>query len=138
MEWLGCRSTKGAVVGQQMDTVLVVDDNPDLLEVLTEVLQTLGRVCVHTARSGLEALSLYESIDPALVILDEGLTDMRGSELLRQLRQINSHARRPALFVTGSLSSVECQPGDVVLEKPVGMQRFLDAVAALVPEAKTA
>jgi CheY-like chemotaxis protein len=119
-----------------MAAVLIVDDNPDLLDVLAEVLHTLGCLCVHKARSGLEALRLYASLDPALVILDEGLADMRGSELLRTLRETNSRARRPALLVTGSTSSVQCLPGDVVLEKPVAMQRLLDAVQALVPEAK--
>jgi len=116
-----------------MDVILIVDDNPDLLDVHAEVLLTLGRLCVHKARSGLEALRVYDALDPALVILDEGLADMRGSELLRRLRKGNSRARRPALFVTGARSSVQCLPGDVVLEKPVDMQRLLDAVEALVP-----
>jgi DNA-binding response OmpR family regulator len=117
-----------------MDAVLIVDDNPDLLEVHAEVLLTLGRLCVHKARSGLEALRLYDAVDPALVILDEGLADMSGSELLRRLRKANSRARRPALFVTGARSSVQCLPGDVVLEKPVGMKCLLDAVQALLPD----
>jgi DNA-binding response OmpR family regulator len=124
----------GQVVGRK-NAVLIVEDNPDLLDVHSEVLLTLGRLCVYTASSGLEALRLYPSLDPALVILDEGLADISGSELLRTLRLTNSHACRPALFVTGSLSSVHCLPGDVVLEKPVDMQRLLEAVQALVPEA---
>ena len=133
----------------RMDAVLIVDDDADLLDVIAEVLQTLGRVCVHTARSGLEALRVYDAVDPALVILDEGLADMGGSELLRRLRRHNSHASRPALFVTGARSSVSCLPGDVILEKPVELRRLLDvilekpvelrrlldAVAALVPAA---
>jgi CheY-like chemotaxis protein len=121
-----------------MDAVLIVDDNPDLLEVLSEVVLTLGRLCVHKAGSGLEALRLYGTVEPALVILDEGLGDMRGSELLRRLRQAYSRARRPALFVTGTASLVQCLPGDVVLEKPIEMQRLLDAVRAMVPVAKAA
>jgi DNA-binding response OmpR family regulator len=121
-----------------MDSVLLVDDNEDLLDVLAEVLLTLGNVCVHKARSGLEALTLYDSVDPALVILDEGLADMCGSDLLQALRRKNSRAGRPALFVTGALSSVKCLPGDVVLQKPVDMKRLLDAVRTLVPEAKSA
>ena len=116
-------------------TILIIDDNQDLLDVHAEVLLTLGSVRVHKARSGLEALRLYDAVDPALVILDEGLADMRGSELLRRLRQDHSRARRPALFVTGAGSSVQCLPGDVVLEKPVDMQRLLDVVQVLVPEA---
>ena len=120
---------------QRSDAVLIVDDNADLLDVHAEVLQALAHVRVFKACSGLEALRLYASVDPALVILDEGLDDICGSELLRRLRQANAGARKPALFITGALSSVHCLPGDVVLEKPVDMQRLLDAVHALVPEA---
>src|SRR5947209_15661329 len=92
-------------VVQRTATVLIVDDNPDLLDAHAEVLLTLGRLTVHTARSAWEALRVYESIDPALLILDEGLSDMSGSELLQKLRAANAHARRPALFLTGALSS---------------------------------
>jgi DNA-binding response OmpR family regulator len=119
---------------QSASSVLIVDDNQDLLDVLSEVLLTLRGICVHTARSGLEALQLYASLGPALVILDEGLDDMRGSEMLSTLRRSDSRAQRPALFLTGARSSVSCLPGDVVLEKPVEMHRLLDAVRALVPE----
>lgn len=119
---------------QQEDAVLIVDDNQDLLDVQAEVLLTLGRLRVYQAHSGSEALSLYASIDPALLIIDEGLADISGSELLRRLRLANTRACRPALFVTGARSSVRCLPGDVVLDKPVEMQCLLDAVRALVPE----
>ena len=123
---------------QPTDAVLIVDDNADLLEVLAEVVLTLGRVCVHKAGSGLEALRIYGVVEPALLILDEGLGDMPGSELLRRLRCAYSRASRPALFVTGAGAQVRCLPGDVVLEKPVEMRRLLEAVAALVPTAQAA
>jgi DNA-binding response OmpR family regulator len=135
--WLGCLPGEEAVVEKE-DAVLLVDDNQDLLDVHAEVLLTLGGLRVYQAHSGSEALSLYDSIDPALVIIDEGLADMGGSEFLRQLRLANTRARRPALFVTGARSSVRCLPGDVVLEKPVEMQCLLDAVKALVPASRRA
>jgi DNA-binding response OmpR family regulator len=118
-----------------MDSVLIVDDNEDLLDVLAEVVLSAGRLCVHKARSGLEALRLYEALAPSLVILDEGLGDMRGSDLLQRLRATCTRASRPALFVTGARKSVQCLPGDIVLEKPVGIESLLDAVRALVPQA---
>jgi DNA-binding response OmpR family regulator len=121
---------------EKEDAVLLVDDNQDLLDVQAEVLLTLGWLRIYQAHSGSEALSLYAAIDPALVIIDEGLGDMGGSELLHRLRQANSRACRPALFVTGARSSVRCLPGDVVLEKPVEMRCLLDAVKALVPASR--
>jgi DNA-binding response OmpR family regulator len=121
---------------EREDAVLLVDDDQDLLDAQAEVLLTLGWLRVYQAHSGSEALSLYAAIDPALLIIDEGLADMGGSELLRRLRLANTRARRPALFVTGARSSVRCLPGDVVLEKPVEMQCLLDAVKALVCASK--
>jgi CheY-like chemotaxis protein len=118
---------------EREEAILLVDDDQDLLDVQAEVLLTLGRLRVYQAHSGSEALDLYAALAPALVIIDEGLADMGGSELLRRLRLDNECARRPALFVTGARSSVRCLPGDVVLEKPVAMQCLLDAVKALVP-----
>lgn len=120
---------------QGVDTVLIVDDNEDLLDVLAEVLLTLRHVRVRKAQSAREALRIYDSVDPALMILDEGLADMCGSDLLQALRRTNARAVRPALFVTGSRSVVKCLPGDIVLEKPVEMKRLLEAVRSLVPEA---
>lgn len=121
---------------EREDAVLIVDDNQDLLDVEVEVLNTLGRLRVFQAHSGSEALSLYASIDPALVIIDEGLPDMGGSELLRRLRLANTRACKPALFVTGARASVRCLPGDVILDKPVEMRCLLDAVSGLVPASR--
>jgi two-component system KDP operon response regulator KdpE len=113
-------------------SVLIVDDNEDLISVLREVLLTLPGIAVHQAMSGVEALQIYSSIDPALMILDEGLPDMHGSELLRALREAYPRARRPALFLTGSPSSPPCQPDDMILMKPVEIEPLLAAVRLLV------
>ena len=48
--WLACEWEGGR---RRMDVILIVDDNPDLLDVHAEVLLTLGRLCVHKARSGI-------------------------------------------------------------------------------------
>jgi DNA-binding response OmpR family regulator len=115
--------------------VLIVDDDADMLDVFAEVLQTIG-ICAHKAMTGSEALRLYDSVDPALVIVDEGLGDMSGSEFLRTLRRLNSRAGGPALFITGAAANVRCLPGDVVLEKPVEMTLLLQTVQSLVSGAQ--
>lgn len=114
--------------------VLIVDDDPELLEVLGELLRRHG-YATHPAQSGRAALALYPAVEPALIILDDGLDDMSGSELLRKLRHQNVGARRPALFLTGARANVECLPGDVVLDKPVDISRLLEVVLSLMPAA---
>ncbi|BAH40164.1 MAG TPA: DNA-binding response regulator [Gemmatimonas aurantiaca] len=69
------------------DTLLVVEDDDALRETLA---QTLGTMCrqVRTASSLAEAVRECAQVSPQLVLLDLGLPDGDGSELLRQLRGV--------------------------------------------------
>ena len=64
-----------------MQTVLVVEDERDIREVLRRYLERAG-LSVLTASTGAEALRLIESIRPDLLLLDLGLPDVDGSEVL--------------------------------------------------------
>ena len=64
-----------------MQTVLVVEDEQDIREVLRRYLERAG-LSVLTASTGAEALRLIESIRPDLLLLDLGLPDIDGSEVL--------------------------------------------------------
>lgn len=66
--------------------VLVVDDEPQIRRLLTVTLE--ANACrVLTATSGQEGLVLAAQHRPALVILDIGLPDLSGQEILRRLRE---------------------------------------------------
>jgi len=64
-----------------MHTVLVVEDERDIREVLRRYLERAG-LSVLTAATGAEALHLIHSIRPDLVLLDLGLPDIDGAEIL--------------------------------------------------------
>lgn len=66
--------------------VLVVDDEPHLLRTLTMNLAARG-YRVTAARDGVEALRLVGSTDPDLVVLDLGLPDLDGIEVIRRVRE---------------------------------------------------
>jgi CheY-like chemotaxis protein len=67
-------------------SILVVDDNADVADALSLLLQMLG--CrVSTASSGAEALSAMEASVPRMALLDIGLPDIDGYELARRLRR---------------------------------------------------
>ncbi|AJQ51300.1 TPA: response regulator transcription factor [Pseudomonas putida] len=82
--------------------VLVVDDQPVIVEQLSEFLETKGYVCV-TAQSTDEAIKHYVS-DPAigLLICDLHMPDRDGIELMRALKEINGNQRIfEAIMLTG-------------------------------------
>jgi len=76
--------------------ILVVDDNLDAAQSLTEVLRAFGHT-VASAASSREALDLAERDWPQVFVLDIGLPDIDGYELVRRLHALQ--AGRPALYL---------------------------------------
>jgi DNA-binding response OmpR family regulator len=68
------------------ETILVVDDEPAIVQVIRERLAREG-FAVHTAADGTAALSAVGEDPPDLIILDLMLPDMDGFEVLRRLRR---------------------------------------------------
>lgn len=79
--------------------VLVVDDEADLLEIVTDRLERAG-YRVLTARDGLEALEQVRAARPACIILDLKMPRLGGFEALAALRREAPEAR--VIVLTGS------------------------------------
>ena len=80
-------------------TILVVDDTPQNIEILGQLLQPLYKVRV--ANSGERALkSAHNTPRPDLILLDVMMPGMDGYEVLRRLREDSSTADIPVIFVT--------------------------------------
>ncbi|HMC70345.1 MAG TPA: response regulator, partial [Mycobacteriales bacterium] len=106
--------------------VLIVDDDEGTRHTLTEVLHTAGWMTV-TAASGEVALETARDRRPAIAVLDHHLPDVRGTELVARLKEIDGHM--PVLLVTGyaSLDSAMHAVGqfDEYLVKPVPPERLI-------------
>jgi two-component system nitrogen regulation response regulator NtrX len=118
-------------------TILVVDDEPSVREVLVTFLEheygPRGYV-VETAASGDEAVAAVRRRRPALVLLDIEMPGMNGVEALRGIRAIDPAI--PVIMVTGNASTRVA--GEVIkdgafayLPKPVKLQ-YLDHLVASV------
>ena len=79
-----------------MNPILVVDDNEQILEILTKYIQNEGWPMV-AARSGEEALALFGAADPAIILLDIMLPGIDGLEVCRRIRTVSSV---PILMIT--------------------------------------
>ena len=80
-----------------MSTVLVVEDEREIRDLLRRYLERAGHAVLSTG-SGAEALRLVQEGTPDLVVLDLGLPDVDGSEVLREVRQ--DGRRTPVLVLT--------------------------------------
>lgn len=80
--------------------VLVVDDEVDMTATLTVLFSTLGYETRSTHR-GRHAIRLAREFDPHLVLLDIGLPDISGYEVVRALRADTTRPDRVIAAVTG-------------------------------------
>jgi signal transduction histidine kinase/CheY-like chemotaxis protein/HAMP domain-containing protein len=79
--------------------VLIVDDDPDTLFTLNEMVQATG--CnTHIAKSGLECLKMLENIKPDLILLDIMMPEMDGFQTLKNIRSNVDLAGIPIYAVT--------------------------------------
>lgn len=85
---------------RERHTILVVDDSPDALAMLTDALDQSGAT-VLVAISGRQALDLVERITPDLILLDAVMPELDGFETCRRLKALPPLAGTPIIFMTG-------------------------------------
>jgi CheY-like chemotaxis protein len=111
--------------------VLVVDDEPDVLETLREILEVLGYK-TSTAASGEQAIAEMATVQPELVLLDLMMPGMSGLEALTHFRE--HHRTVPVIVVTGNTDPAvarEARAGGAVdvLGKPLDFSALRGVVA---------
>ena len=119
-------------------TLLVIDDEPQIRKFLRISLASQGYKVLE-AGTGAEGLSQAALGRPDLVVLDLGLPDMDGQQVLRELRE---WTQVPVLVL--SVRSSEIQKVEALdngandyVTKPFGIQEFLARVRALLRQAST-
>jgi DNA-binding response OmpR family regulator/DNA-binding CsgD family transcriptional regulator len=80
--------------------VLVVDDSPDTLRMLTDALEDAG-MTVLVALEGKQALAIGEKITPDIILLDAVMPSIDGFETCRRIKRDRSLAHVPVIFMTG-------------------------------------
>lgn len=115
-----------------MSRLLVVDDEPSILEVLTDVLGAEGHEVV-TAANGREGLQRLAELRPDLVLLDWMMPQVDGRQMLAAMRAHPELARIPVLVMSaGRLSLEERARIPHFLAKPFELDALLGLIAQLV------
>jgi two-component system OmpR family response regulator len=120
--------------------ILVVDDNPELLSLLTQLFEDAGYE-VTGANRGKQAVEQARGQTLAAAVIDILLPDMMGYHLADTLRK--EQPQLPLLFITGvfkggkhAIEARQKYAAAGYFEKPFEAQKLLEAVAKLVPPEK--
>jgi CheY-like chemotaxis protein len=122
-------------------TILVIDDEPDSLEIAVTLLEDL-EVEVLTARTGKEALILLKTKTPDYIISDLSMPEMSGWNLIEVIKQDRRLMEIPVFALTAHV-----MPGDRsraiaagfhnYLTKPLNPDTFIEDFLALVEQYHT-
>ena len=121
--------------------ILLVDDEPNLREMLRQMLE-MGGFDVIEAEDGLEALEKLEERAPDVLVLDVMMPNLDGVSLCKQLRASAAFADLPILMVSGKTQTRAVQEGlaagaNHYLRKPIDVAELLQSVRKLLPAPTT-
>ncbi len=85
---------------EQRFKILVVDDDPDIIEAVTTVLESVDEYDVRTARDGMECVQAVKADLPDLLILDLLMPRMDGFAVVRDLRGNPRFRKLPIMILT--------------------------------------
>ena len=117
-------------------TVLVVEDEESFVEALTVGLKREGFL-VKVAKDGIEALTLFDSVRPDLVLLDVMLPNLSGVDVCREIR---SRSKTPIIMVTAKGGEIDTVVGlevgaDDYITKPYRLRELVARMRAVLRRA---
>jgi excisionase family DNA binding protein len=117
--------------------VLVVDDDPAIVEMLVELLERDGRFEVETAATGFDAGMQTRSFHPDVIVLDYMLPDINGNAVCRSIRSDPSLADVRIIIVSGvvereHVDKLREDGADDFIQKPFSIEQLVNRISELV------
>jgi len=117
--------------------VLVVDDDPDIVDLFVDALTADGRFEVRTARTGFDAGVEANRFRPDLIVLDYLLPDINGNVVCKTIRESEELEDTRILIISGVANKPEVDGllaagADDFIKKPFNIETVLERIAQLV------
>ncbi len=117
--------------------ILIVDDDEELVELLSDVFEKDARFDVRTANNGFDAGMLVKEYRPDLVVLDVMLPDINGKEVCQRVRSDKSLETVKIICISGmveqdKVAELRAAGADDFMHKPFNVERLLDRVCDLL------
>jgi DNA-binding response OmpR family regulator len=109
--------------------ILVIEDNPDIKEVLGYILKDDGHEVIQCSDG--TSLNFLNRIKPDVILMDEILAGLRGSALCRQLKSDESTQSLPIVLISAmpNLKDTAMACGaDAYIEKPFNIDNLLEVI----------
>jgi excisionase family DNA binding protein len=115
--------------------VLLVDDDPDLVEMMSKVLEDDGRFEVRVAANGFDAGMMVKEYRPDLIVLDVMLPDINGKEVCQRVRADTNLEDVRIICISGMIEDDKIQDlrnagADDFLHKPFDIEELIERMCA--------
>ena len=117
-----------------MQTLFIIDDNPDVLSVTLAYFTKKGYEAVG-AGNGLDAIRMLSKVNPDMIITDIEMPQMDGFKLLKELKNNPLTSRIPILIISGHgqmVDSFEALGVDGFMAKPFSTKQLLAKVQEIL------
>ena len=117
--------------------LLIVDDDQELVELMSDTFARDGRFEIKTANNGFDAGMLVKEFRPDLVVLDIMLPDINGKEVCQRIRSDSTMEAVKVICISGmveadKVSDLKAAGADDFLQKPFQVERLLDRCCELL------
>jgi CheY-like chemotaxis protein len=125
---------------ENLPSVMIVDDDPDTLFTIDEIVQACG-CSTYLAKNGIECLKLLEEATPDLVLLDIMMPKMDGFQTIKLIRENEKWQDLPVYAVTAKAMSADReiilkQGFNDLVPKPVNAQSLSFKIKQLISQPK--
>ena len=126
------------LVGEAVQ-LLYIEDNPSNLKLVERIVGRRSDMALHTATSGRAGLEAARRLVPNLILLDLNLPDVRGDDILRELKADPQTAGIPIVVLSADATreateSSIADGADGYLTKPIDLTTFFSVIEGLLAE----
>ena len=124
-------------LGSGKRKVLLVDDDAEIVELMTDVLQRDGRFVVKSASTGYDAGIMTQQFQPDLILLDYMLPDVNGNVVCQTIRQNPEFSNTRIIIISGVINQSEIDDllkagAEDFLKKPFSIIELVEKIVAVL------
>lgn len=117
--------------------ILIVDDDPEIVELLVDVLSRDGRFEVKSASSGYDAGMLTQQLHPDLILLDYMLPDVNGNIVCQTIRENPEFENVKIIIISGVIKQDEIEQllksgAEDFIRKPFDITELMNRIGAVL------
>ncbi len=117
--------------------ILCVDDDPEILELLGDILGGDARFKIESCGTGYDAGLMTASFKPHLILLDYKLPDINGNEVCKRLRSTDELSGIKVVFISGVIDRAEADElidagADGFIKKPFDVSNLMGTIESLL------